>query len=74
MFSIETPVDGQPASAGNGVHIAFQASDRAMVKRFHELALANGGTSDGEPGTRPNYMRTITLLSCVTPTAASWKQ
>jgi len=55
LFSVETPVDGTAASAGNGVHVAFQASDRAMVRRFHELALANGGTSDGAPGPRPDY-------------------
>ncbi len=54
-FSIETPVDGQPASVGNGVHIAFQARDRDTVRRFHALALAHGGSDDGAPGTRPEY-------------------
>jgi catechol 2,3-dioxygenase-like lactoylglutathione lyase family enzyme len=55
LFSLVTTVNGKAASAGNGAHVAFQARDRAMVKRFHELAMANGGTSDGEPGLRPNY-------------------
>lgn len=55
MFSLETPVDGKPATAGNGAHVAFQALDRAMVRRFHELALAHGGTDAGPPGTRPEY-------------------
>jgi hypothetical protein len=27
VFSLETPEDGRPATAGNGVHVAFQAPD-----------------------------------------------
>lgn len=57
MFSLETPVDGLPASVGNGAHIAFQALDRGMVKQFHQVALAHGGTDDGPPGVRPEYDR-----------------
>jgi catechol 2,3-dioxygenase-like lactoylglutathione lyase family enzyme len=55
VFSLETPVDGHRASAGNGVHIAFQAPDRETVRRFHQTAIANGGTDDGAPGLRPQY-------------------
>ncbi|MFC7400046.1 VOC family protein [Chelatococcus sp. GCM10030263] len=55
LFSLETPVDGRPASPGNGVHVAFLARDRAMVQAFHDTGLAHGGTSDGEPGVRPEY-------------------
>lgn len=55
QFSVETPVDGRPASAGNGVHICFQALDRSMVREFHRLALAHGGTDAGEPGIRGQY-------------------
>ena len=55
VFSLETPTDGSPATAGNGVHIAFQAPDRETVRRFHEMALANGGTDEGAPGIRENY-------------------
>jgi catechol 2,3-dioxygenase-like lactoylglutathione lyase family enzyme len=40
---------------GNGVHVAFEALDRAMVDRFHAIALANGGTDDSPPGVRPQY-------------------
>lgn len=28
LFSLETPVNGKPASARNGVHIAFDAGGR----------------------------------------------
>lgn len=55
MFSAETPLDGKPASAGNGSHVAFGAEDRAMVDRFYAAALASGGHSDGEPGIRAHY-------------------
>ena len=54
-FSIEEPADGQPATVGNGVHIAFAAEDRATVDRFYAAALRNGGSGAGEPGLRPDY-------------------
>ena len=49
-FSLETPVDKRPATAGNGVHIAFNAPDRATVDRFHREALRLGGRDAGAPG------------------------
>jgi catechol 2,3-dioxygenase-like lactoylglutathione lyase family enzyme len=55
IFSVETPLDGRPATAGNGVHIAFQARDRAAVQAFHRVGLAHGGSDDGAPGLRPEY-------------------
>ncbi|MGM8226932.1 VOC family protein [Cellvibrio sp. ARAG 10.3] len=36
-------------------HVAFQAKDRATVDAFYEAAMANGGTSNGEPGVRSKY-------------------
>ena len=55
FFSVETPVDRQPATAGNGVHIAFQARDRGVVHEFHRRGLAHGGRDAGAPGLRPEY-------------------
>jgi catechol 2,3-dioxygenase-like lactoylglutathione lyase family enzyme len=55
LFSLETPVDGRPATPGNGVHVAFTAEDPDMVDEFYRIALAHGGTGDGEPGLRPEY-------------------
>lgn len=54
-FSLEQPVDGKPASAGNGAHVCFAAESRAAVDEFHRIALANGGTCAGPPGLRPEY-------------------
>lgn len=55
LFSLEKPTNGESATAGNGVHIAFEAADRAMVDRFHRTALAHGGVDAGPPGLRPEY-------------------
>jgi catechol 2,3-dioxygenase-like lactoylglutathione lyase family enzyme len=55
LVSLIVPINGHPATAGNGTHIAFAAEDRGMVHRFHAAALANGGTDDGAPGLRPEY-------------------
>jgi catechol 2,3-dioxygenase-like lactoylglutathione lyase family enzyme len=40
-----------------GVHVAFTATDRAAVDRFHTTALAAGGHDNGKPGLRPRYHR-----------------
>jgi catechol 2,3-dioxygenase-like lactoylglutathione lyase family enzyme len=50
VFSLETPTNSFPATARDGTHIAFQAPDRETVRRFHEMALASGGTDEGAPG------------------------
>jgi catechol 2,3-dioxygenase-like lactoylglutathione lyase family enzyme len=55
IFSIETPVNGAPASAGNGVHIAFDAGGRRTVDEFHAIGLRHGGRDAGAPGLRPKY-------------------
>ena len=58
VFSLETPTDSRPATAGNGVHIAFWAPDRATVDAFHREALRLGGKDAGRPGLRPQYSDT----------------
>ena len=54
-FSLEQPVDGEPASVGNGVHVCFIAESHAAVDEFYRTALAHGGTDAGPPGLRPEY-------------------
>lgn len=55
QFWITRPFDEAAPSAGNGVTIAFEATDRASVDAFHAAALAHGGTDEGAPGLRPHY-------------------
>jgi catechol 2,3-dioxygenase-like lactoylglutathione lyase family enzyme len=52
---IGAPFDGQPAAAGNGVHVAYLVETRAQVDAFHAAALAHGGSDEGAPGLRPHY-------------------
>jgi catechol 2,3-dioxygenase-like lactoylglutathione lyase family enzyme len=40
---------------GPGFHLAFVASSREAVDRFHAAALQFGGTDEGPPGLRPRY-------------------
>lgn len=54
-FWVQTPIDGQPASIGNGSHVGFVANSRAEVDAFHTAALAAGARDEGAPGPRPDY-------------------
>ena len=51
-FIILTPMDGNPATVGNGETIGFKAETRDAVHKFHEAGLAAGGTCEGAPGSR----------------------
>jgi len=55
VYSLETPVNGQQATPGNGVHIAFKVEDQGTVERFYHEALRLGGKDAGAPGLRPQY-------------------
>jgi catechol 2,3-dioxygenase-like lactoylglutathione lyase family enzyme len=52
---VTRPFDGLATAPGNGGMVSFLAHDRAAVDAFHAAALANGGTSEGPPGLRPQY-------------------
>src|SRR5262249_3380572 len=54
-FWIGFPINSQPASMGNGVHIAFNAPTRAQVDDFFIAAMEEGGVEDGRPGLRSEY-------------------
>lgn len=54
-FWIGHPINGQPASMGNGVHIAFHGETHAAVDDFFLAALDHGGVEDGRPGLRSEY-------------------
>lgn len=46
------PWDGNAATVGNGVMVAFEAQDRAQVDKLYAIALAHGGSDEGAPGPR----------------------
>jgi catechol 2,3-dioxygenase-like lactoylglutathione lyase family enzyme len=46
---------GGVSPPGRGFHLAFVATSRDAVDRFHAAALANGGADQGAPGLRPHY-------------------
>ena len=52
---VKSPFDGQPAIAGNGTMIAFEARGQQQVRDLHAAALAAGGTDEGAPGFRSYY-------------------
>lgn len=54
-FWVQLPIDGKPASVGNGTHVCFIAQSKEAVHAFHEAALAAGASDDGPPGPRPQY-------------------
>ena len=55
LFLIGAPYDRAAHDAGNGQMVAFLAESRAVVDGAYAVALANGGTSEGAPGLRPEY-------------------
>lgn len=54
-FWVQKPVDGYPASVGNGTHFGFVAPSKEAVHEFYEAALAAGAQDNGAPGPRPQY-------------------
>ena len=54
-FWVQAPVDGRPASVGNGTHFGFLAASKEAVNAFYEAAVSAGGIDDGPPGPRPLY-------------------
>lgn len=54
-FYVKSPFNGQSASAGNGVMVAFQAQSQKQVRVLHGAALAAGGSDEGQPGFRASY-------------------
>ena len=60
FWADELFVSTADSAAAQGVltgrhHLAFQASDRAMVDAFYRAALASGGRDNGAPGERPYH-------------------
>ena len=53
VFAITRPIDGEPASHGNGSTIGFSASSPEEADAWYAAGLANGGTAcEDLPGIR----------------------
>lgn len=53
VFAISKPINGEPASHGNGSTIGFSADSSAQADAWHAAGLANGGTDcEDAPGVR----------------------
>ena len=54
-FYVKPTFNGQPATAGNGAMVAFEAPNQSQVRNLHAAALAAGGFDEGQPGFRASY-------------------
>ena len=48
-FSVSQPIDGQPATVGNGSTFGFSCQSTEQVDAWHAAGLGHGGTSCEEP-------------------------
>jgi predicted lactoylglutathione lyase len=51
-FSVTLPYDDNKATVGNGAMNAFVAGSPEMVDEIYKIAMASGGSDEGEPGYR----------------------
>ena len=67
-FSISEPINGQPASVANGSTIGFVCSSPEQLQEFHDVAVANGGTTaEDPPGARNGNMGLMYLCYFLDP-------
>lgn len=53
IFSVSLPIDGQPATVGNGSTIGFACQSAEQADAWHAAGLAHGGsTCEDPPGVR----------------------
>src|SRR6201996_3998746 len=53
VFSVSQPINGEPATVGNGSTIGFSCPDTDKVDAWHAAGLAHGGTTcEDPPGVR----------------------
>jgi len=62
ILSLSKPIDGQPASHGNGSTLGFTAETPAQADAWHAAGLANGGVAcEDPPGERVGADKTLYL-------------
>jgi catechol 2,3-dioxygenase-like lactoylglutathione lyase family enzyme len=53
IFAITQPIDGQPATHGNGSTVGFATASPELADAWHAAGVANGGTTcEDPPGVR----------------------
>jgi len=48
-FCVSEPIDGESATFANGGTVGFKCTSPEQVQKFHDTAVAHGGTSIEEP-------------------------
>ena len=67
-FAVSQPINDQPATGANGGTIGFKCESPEQVKEFHDVAVANGGTSvEDPPGLREGAMGAMHLSYVLDP-------
>ncbi len=62
VFSVSLPIDGKPATLGNGGTIGFACQSAEQADAWHAAGVANGGSSCEEPpGVREGGMGKLYL-------------
>ena len=57
IFSVSVPIDGAPATAGNGSTFGFACASPEQADAWHAAGVANGGTTcEDPPGVRAGGM------------------
>jgi predicted enzyme related to lactoylglutathione lyase len=53
LFLVGAPIDGEPATVGNGCTIGFAMDGPEQAKAWHDAGVTNGGTAiEDPPGVR----------------------
>ena len=52
QFYVTDPVNGEPATFGNGTQITLLAETKEAVEKFYEIAISKGAVDEGAPGVR----------------------
>lgn len=61
-FSVTEPINDEAVTVANGSTVGFKCNSPEQVREFHDVAVANGGTSiEGAPGLRETTLGELHL-------------
>ena len=67
-FTVSEPINGEPATTGNGSTIGLACNSPEQVQELHDVAIANGGISvEDPPGPRGGTMGVMHLCYFLDP-------